>query len=372
MKFKFQHLIAGLMVAGLIACKDKKTTQAETEVTPGPLANITEYERSARQTNVIDPNDSGAPNTDPKGEKPLPRSKERTGAAEGTNPLHENPVLTNTFQTYIDSGIDDSNMDGLLDKLKEEDLSAEDFTAVMNQYFSILTNRDEELIKTFTIENRMKSIFDLYGSNKLISNEMNKKLTPDQISGFSPEELKIVSPMVYASQVYGQLKQVSAPSPLAYSSKDSRDGKTYRTVIFGRIDFSKGIKKKSLDKKDLEQIVALQTIWTGLLSSSSVPTNIDKRIIGFADRDKPANESKNVTHGNTRAQMVYDAFATTDLLKGFKVDSMGDHYPMLDDAKNASNRRVEFFLMHREIQVNPMGKLPPAHEHEEGEEDHAS
>ena len=368
---KLRHLLLILLVAGTVACKDKKSVQAEAEVVPGPIADPAGYsKRQAQQGDIIDPGKVQPPITDPNTDKPPPIAEPKL--EQVNNPIHENPILTQVFQTYLDAGIDDPKMDGMLDQLKEEDLTVEDMKSIMDQFNRIVMNSNEALLEKLPLEERMKLAFNLYASNEKAAEFIQSQLiSADLLEGFSSEEKKNLAPYIYASTIYENIKKVNPPRMEVYTSKNAVDGKNYRTIFFGRIDFSKGVKKKNLDKKDLEIIDAVAAVQNSLLHSKYRISSVGIQITGHADRDKASNADKNMQIGLSRAQMVLDAYEKNEPSKTSKAVSMGDAYPMENlDPKDPKNRRVEFVISHREITVMPMGKLPPPHEHEEGDDHH--
>jgi outer membrane protein OmpA-like peptidoglycan-associated protein len=345
------------MILSMMGCKEK-VKQPEAKVETLPVASLSTYSKyllsRVPKPAPLPPKTETLPNpVTPSNTVPTVMTPQSVPKSEITNPFYENKILAQTFQYYIDTGIDDPKMEGMLDKLKEENLTAEELKTITDQYFSILENPDQKLLDKMTIDTRMRSIFELHATNPSIADSIKQRF---HISGyfenFTPEELKTIVPMAFASEVYSRLKNMKAPLPISYTSTDSRDGKKYRTIILGQINFSKGSKKKKLEATDLSQIEAVSVIWNGLLTSNNKSGDLAMKIVGFADRDKPSNAKINMTMGLKRAQMVYDAFAQNEALKSFKVESMGDTYPYEAlNPKDVANRRAEFFIFHHETPI---------------------
>ncbi len=387
MKKIFRRIFLCLLVLGFTHCKEKVKPEVE-EVKQGllqPLKNIEKPKTPEKPD----------PNTDPNKDKPKPDEKKpdpdagkedpavvtdpetKTILTIGANTLRNNISIKEAFEAYSKSGIDDAgfNLDGLIEKLSAENLGEPEQAALITQFFKIIEYRStddqmDKFLESYPIVQRMKAVFNLYFENALFQKKIVERIKLDEsdkikIDQLTDAEQKIAIPFWYNRNLSNNyyIQPTENAGFGVYESIDSKDGKKYRTMVVGRVDFStkgKITDKTQLPEADIKNLAVTNDFLEAWLNSNAKPTESAEtykiKIVGHSDAP-PSKANQSISE--KRAKLIYDYVVKNTFPGTFVAEGWADYYPWISsDPKDDKNRRVEIVIYH-ELAVDPVAPAKP-------------
>lgn len=329
-----------------------KTETPPTDPTATPVtdpAAATATETATDTSAVVVATETAADTSAAVTEKPTETPPEFVPApSEPANELKENPILTGTFKTYAESGIDDPkfNSDRVTELLTSDTLSPEEEKELIVEYFRI--TESPEGLKALPLQQRIANTTGLYYSSLSVAARLNEQFSKTtELQAATSDEKELITPWLYGfylkKQISGDSTTVPATNGLdIYTSTQTigNEKKTYKTIALGRVDFSDPEKRNPsvVEKHALENIRA---VWAGLKNSEwSKKYSIVPSVVGYVP-NRSAEQDQLVQESNAIALKVQEDLKLGDL----RIEARGASYPMAD-TKPASlkNKRVEVVL----------------------------
>ena len=346
---------------GLISgCKPKKD-QASVTVQPGTLADNSAYAAFiAAKKQKVSPDTAPPEETKPeekpeevKPPTPVTPEEKKPDVTSPVNPYKDNATMKSVFEAFDKANLQGSTFTGkdMVADLAEANQDAEKTKVLLTNLFSILENKEEALSKELPVNTRMRYVFDLCGTSPAFETALEERLKDKKIvlpENLTDQDKKMARAFLYATELYHLFyAQPTEGAGFNIYNSAGADGKNYHVAILGRIDFTQGVKKKSLTKDDISNLDALMDFWNSYVSSAMATQECNFLVVGNADRTGKSSSNKKT--GKTRADMVLKEMKKLIYPDIFTSDSWGDEMALKADPKDAANRRVELVLYKTEV-----------------------